>query len=106
MVRINNLKPDNKEALKFCLENINPTDARITITIKDLRQIDKICSVIESSNDAEFIDLEDADFNYLKNKFDSYNSWNPTSRKIILDTSSMLDSALKSGVKIKSEPGI
>ncbi len=84
------LTKEHKDALKFVLENVNPTDTRVIITVRDLRQIDKICKVIEGSEDS--IELEDADFNYLKSKFDGFTGWNPTqdTRNLIMEVSDKL----------------
>ncbi len=84
------LTKEHKDALKFVLENVNPTDTRVIITVRDLRQIDKICKVIESSKDS--IELEDADFSYLKNRFDGFTGWNPTqeTRNLIIEVSDKL----------------
>jgi hypothetical protein len=70
------LTQEQKDIIKFPLENISPTDNKSIVLIKDLRQIDKICKVLESPSDT--IELEDADFVYMKNKFTSYNGWNPS----------------------------
>jgi hypothetical protein len=82
------LTQDHKEVLKFVLENINPNDPSLKITIKDLRQIDKICSIIESAQDT--INLEDSDYEYLKRKFETFNNWNPLMRKIVIEVANKI----------------
>ena len=86
------LEPLNSEqlaALKFVLEEVNLGESKPSVTIKDLRQIDKIYNVLETSTDN--IALEDSDFRYLKNKFDSYTGWNPQARKIVLSVADVLE---------------
>ena len=87
---IKNLNKEHKDALKFILEEVSPNDSQVRITIRDLRQIDKICDIITSS-EGDFVELEDADFAFLKNKFNSYSSWNPQARKLVLETAARLD---------------
>lgn len=88
---LNELTLEHKDALKFVLEQVNPNDTKIHITVKDLRQIDKICRLLEV--DGERVELEDADFNYLKNKFDNYSGWNPQARAIVISVSDKLEKA-------------
>ncbi len=85
------LNKDNKEALKFVLETA--TTKTITV-VKDLRQIDKICKLLEEPvPDNSDISLEDEDYNFLKKRFDAFDQWNPTaeSRSVILDTADKLN---------------
>lgn len=86
---LNELTLEQRDALKFVLEEVNPNDTKVHITVKDLRQIDKICKVIESAQDT--LELEDADFNYLKDKFLGYSSWNPQARDIVLPLAEKLE---------------
>jgi len=86
---IKNLTTEQKDALKFVLEEINPNTPNLSIKVKDLRQIDKICKVIELPH--EDIELEDADFTFLKEKFFNYNSWNPHARETILIVADSLE---------------
>ncbi len=89
MKTIPNISSDQRAALKFTLEEISPNDSRISITIRDLRQIDKICKLIEAEGVS--IELEDVDFEYLKKKFDSYQSWNPKARQIVIEVADKLE---------------
>lgn len=89
MKALNELTLEQKNALKFVLEEVNPNDTRVRITVKDLRQIDKICKLLETKDDK--VELEDADFTYLKGKFTEYNSWNPQARNIVLPVADKLE---------------
>ena len=73
MKTIEGLTPDLKEILKTPLE---AAGLRTITTVKDLRMIDKICESIESSTDGVVV-LEDADYNYLKQRFTSFETWVP-----------------------------
>ena len=58
--------------------------------IADLRKIDRACNVLEEKlnkddKEAEVeIQMEDADFDFMKNKFNSFEGWNPQARKLVL----------------------
>jgi len=86
---IKNLITEQKDALKFVLEEVNPNTPNVDIKVKDLRQIDKICKVIELPH--EEIELEDTDFDFLKTKFLNYSNWNPHARKTILIVADSLE---------------
>lgn len=69
-------------------------------TIKDLRNIDRVCNVLESVDlkDKEAtvdLEFEDADFNYMKSKFDRFNQWNPSARKMIIGLYDKIEEASK-----------
>jgi hypothetical protein len=88
---IKGMTVEGKDALKFVLEQVSPTDTKTIVTVADLRVIDKICKVIETSGDT--VELEDADFDFLKRKFDSFPSWNPQARQLVIETSDKLNGA-------------
>jgi uncharacterized protein involved in propanediol utilization len=71
---------DDKKILVSVLEMVNPQSVT---TIKDLRQIDKICTAIEATGDV--IELEDADFDFLKSRVQAFTGWVPKARRQILD---------------------
>jgi len=87
MKTIKGFNEEQQDALKFVLEEVSPN---AEITVKDLRQIDKICAVIESSGGKD-IELEDNDFAYLKGKFLGFNTWNPQARKLVLAVADALE---------------
>ena len=74
----------DKDILKACLETVQQ-DRHFNIA--ELKKVDKICDVIENSND--IIELEDADFKHLKENFETFTRWNPekASRKRVLELS-------------------
>jgi hypothetical protein len=80
MKQITGITDDDKKILVSVLEMVNPQSVT---TIKDLRQIDKICSAIEQAVDS--IDLEDADFEFLKKRVQSFTGWVPKARKQIIN---------------------
>jgi hypothetical protein len=86
MKTVKGLTQDNKDALKFVLENAT---TKTVTTIKDLRLIDKVCKVIESSTDT--LELEDTDYEYLKKRYEAFDQWNPAVRQIVLDTADKLN---------------
>lgn len=79
MIQIENITENDRKILMSMLETINPE--RLS-TIKDIRAIDKICTVIEGSEDV--LNFEDADFAYLKNRMTNFTGWVPKARKEIL----------------------
>ena len=88
MKTIKNLTQEDKEILKVPCEQVAPNSI---VTISYLRQIDKICNVIEQSK--EDLELEDADYHYLKNKFVAFTGWNSSleARRAILAVSAKLN---------------
>jgi hypothetical protein len=89
MKTVKNLTQENKDALKFVLENVDANDTKVRVTIKDLRQIDKLCTLLD--RELVDIDFEDTDFAFLKSKFESYPGWNPVARKVVLETMDKLN---------------
>jgi hypothetical protein len=85
---IEDLTKEQKDVLIFSLESVS---TKTVNTIKDLRMIDKICKILEKPD--AIIELEDADYTFLKNRFEHYDQWNPTSemRKLILETADKLN---------------
>lgn len=79
MKKIESVTPEDKEVLRAPLEGTTPQSIN---TISDLRMVDKICTKIEDSQDT--IELEDAEFSFLKERMDDYTNWSPTARKQIL----------------------
>ena len=71
MKTIEGLTEQEKVDLKVPLESF---DVRTGTTIKDLRQIMKICEAIEASKDGA-VELEDADHQYLIQRFTNYSGW-------------------------------
>jgi hypothetical protein len=80
------LTNENKEVLRYALETV---ETKTVTTIKDLRVIDKLCQLLEK--DSPIIDIEDADFTFLKQRFFQYDKWNPSVRKMILDVAVKLE---------------
>lgn len=79
MQKIEGLTGVEKKNLIMLLEMVAPQ----TITrIKDIRQIDKICTKIEYSEDE--VELEDADFEFLKKRISDLTAWMPRDRKAII----------------------
>ncbi len=70
MKSIEGLTTEDKEVFKAPLEQATPHSAN---TIADLRKIDKICNVIDASGD--ILELEDAEFAFLRERFDNYANW-------------------------------
>lgn len=64
------LTPEQKEIIKLPLEMSSVGKG---FTVRDLRIADKICKVIESCEDRA--ELEDADYEFLKGKFNSFDNW-------------------------------
>ncbi len=88
MKKLENLTSDEKTALKVPLEQITPNTS---VTVKDLRQIDKICTALEQ--EAATVEFEDADFEYLKKQFLAYKGWNPSAdtRVIVIALANKLE---------------
>ena len=80
MKKVEGLTTEEMGILKVPLETI---DVRGVNTIADLRKIDKICKVIEGALDG-VIELEDADYQYMVQRFQSFQTWNPAFRGKIL----------------------
>lgn len=95
MKTIKNLNDATKMALRTPLENISP---RTVNTIKDLRMIDRICLVMEAATDS--VQLEDADFTFLKTRFDQFDGWNPKLRAVVIEASDKLNEATKPQEKV------
>ena len=79
MKKIEGLTADEKKTIVMLLETATP---QTRTTIKDIRQIDKICFVIESAGDV--LNLEDADYGYLKQRIGDFTGWVPKSRKEVI----------------------
>jgi len=77
--KIEGLTADEKKTIVMLLETATP---QTRTTIKDIRQIDKICFVIESAGDV--LNLEDADYGYLKQRIGDFTGWVPKSRKEVI----------------------
>ena len=77
-----------RDVFLFVLENMSTKQVS---TIKELRTIDKLCKLIESSEDT--IELEDADLIFLNKRIETYESWNPAkeARQQVLDAVSKLN---------------
>lgn len=79
MKKIEGLTEEQKKNLIMILEMAAPQ----SITrIKDIRQIDKICTIIEASKDV--VDFEDSDFEFLQQRFNNLTMWIPKDRKAII----------------------
>lgn len=87
MVKLEHLTKEDKDLLKVPLEQTTPDGQ---VTMKDIRQIDKICKLLEQ--EGESLELEDVDYSYLINKFESFSLWNPSvdARKHIINVSEKL----------------
>ena len=66
------LTEDQKVVLKAPLENVVTGSAT---TVADLRKISKLCDAIEV--EGETVEIEDADFDYLKARFTAFQGWVP-----------------------------
>ena len=88
---LDELTLEQKDALKFVLEEVSPNDKNVRITVKEIRQIDKLCALLEA--DGQKVEIEDADFQFLKSKFSNYTGWNPTkeNRALIMSCQDKLD---------------
>jgi hypothetical protein len=86
MKTIEGLTENEKKSLVLMLEETTP---QTKTTIKDIRQIDKICTVLESPSDGALM-LEDADYSYLKQRISEFPGWRPKSRKEIIQLSDKL----------------
>lgn len=80
MRKIEGLTVEEMGILKVPLETI---DVRGVNTIADLRKIDKICKVIEGAQDG-VIEMEDADYQYMIQRFQVFQTWNPAFRGKIM----------------------
>lgn len=78
MKKVDGLNSEDKKMLIEVLEEANP---KTVTTIKDLRTIDKLCSVLECDGDVSF---EDADFEFLKTRLQNFTLWVPKARQQIL----------------------
>lgn len=65
-------------------------------SIGQLRQVDKMCTSLEELKEGEAT-FEDADFNFIRTKINSFKDFNPVKkfRKIILSIADKLDAAHK-----------
>lgn len=86
MRKIEGLTVEEKGVLKVPLEMISVGGVT---TIAELRRIDKVCGVIEDSEDG-VIELEDADYQFLLQRFQTFQSWNPAVRSRILSVADKL----------------
>jgi len=78
--KIEGLTADEKKTLVMLLETATP---QTRTTIKDIRQIDKICTVLETGMGGD-VDLEDTDFAYLKQRIGDFSGWVPKGRKEVI----------------------
>jgi len=81
MKSIEGLTSEDKSSLVQVLELAN---TRTVTTIRDIRQIDKICSVIEGMGDGETLVLEDADCEFMRQRIAAVTAWVPKDRKAII----------------------
>jgi len=84
--KLEGLTEETRGILKASLEN---RDSR-GITVAELRKIDKVCKILEQ--ETETIEFEDEDFNYLKQKFQSFDAWlaDPKAREMVLKAADTL----------------
>lgn len=89
----------DQEIFALPLNNASMT-GRAQVTIKELRRMDKIISLIEGKKE---ILLEEEDYAYLKEKFNSYSLWpsSKTLRAHILKAADKLEKAEQ--VEVKEE---
>ena len=80
MKKITGLTGDEKKTVITLMEAATP---QTRTSIKDIRQIDKICTVIEASGEGD-LDLEDADYAFLKARIADFPGWMPKSRKEVI----------------------
>jgi hypothetical protein len=86
MKTIKGLTENEKKNLITLLEAATP---QTITTLKDVRRIDKICTVIEKS-EAD-VNFEDADFDYLKQRVENFPGWVPASRKEVIQLADKLE---------------
>jgi len=67
--KLEGLTEETRSVFKGSLENRESRG----ITVAELRKIDKVCKILEQ--DSETLEFEDEDFNYLKQKFQSFDAW-------------------------------
>jgi hypothetical protein len=80
MKKIEGITGDQKKAIIGILEYTNP---RMQTLIGDIRMIDKICTAIENAK-GDAIELEDADYAYMKQRLAGSPAWIPSKRKEII----------------------
>jgi len=80
MKKIEGITAAEKSTLIMLMEAATPATKT---TIKDIRQIDKICGVIEAEEGSD-IEFEDADYAYLKQRIGDFSGWLPKSRKEVI----------------------
>ncbi len=80
MKQLTGLTEEERKTIVTVLEMVTP---ETRTTIKDIRTIDKICQIVESTEGAE-ISLEDADYEYMKNRIKGFSGWMPKSRKDVI----------------------
>jgi len=84
------------ELLKTPLNTV-VMNSREPITRATLRQIDKICDIIDTAQASQekTLLLEDADYKFLRERHDKYGNWSPQDdiRKCILKMGEKLESA-------------
>lgn len=85
MKKVEGFIEEDKEVFKAPLEQVTPQTVN---TIADLRLIDKLCDKIDGAKDS--LDLEDTEFSFLKERFDSYTNWSPSARKQIISAADKL----------------
>ncbi len=75
MKKIEDLTVDEKKFVIMLLESANP---RTVTTIGDLRQIDKICNVVEGSiKSGDPLEMEDFDYEYTKRRINECTGFIP-----------------------------
>ena len=85
MKTLTGITPEVKVVLKAPLDSVSPSTVS---TIADLRLIDKICTLIDSADSV--LELEDADYEYLRKRVASFSNWQPAVRDRILPVADML----------------
>jgi hypothetical protein len=76
---IEGLTEQEKTEVVGLLEMANP---KTVSTIKDIRQIDKICTIFENTSGP--VCLEDSDFEFMRRRLNDFSGWVPKKRKEIL----------------------
>ncbi len=81
-----------RNALKVPLEQLQP-GATKGFTVKELRSALKICTALEQSSGV--VEIEDADWTFLKRRFDTYDGWmpDPEARAVILSLADKMEAA-------------
>lgn len=84
------------EVLRVPLETV-VLGSLVATTVRDIRAIDKILDILDKASiclvdgAAVDVELEDADFTYLKDRYSQFSSWNPGSSVIRKTVSTVAD---------------